>query len=381
MTWQEYTLDQLGCVSRGKSKHRPRDAVHLYNGPYPFIQTGDVKHAGLYLNEYTQTYSEDGLAQSKLWPVGTLCITIAANIADTSILGIEACFPDSVIGFIPDEKKTDARFIKYLFDAKLKLQYRQFTQGAAQDNLSQKKLLSKKLLIPPLIDQKEIADFISKYDDFIENNQRRIQLLEESAQLLYKEWFIYFRFPGHEHVKIINNVPDGWKKTEIGKVTDIKKGKNITKETALDGEIPVVAGGLKPAYYHKEYNVKGPVITVSASGANAGYVNIYNMNIWASDCSYINYEIDKNIFFRYNQLKYFQDAIFGMQHGAAQPHVYPKDIARLEVLEPTEKIKKEYNRYVEKQYEFIKILNKKNIQLAKARDLLLPRLMNGDIAV
>ena len=102
MTTRELTLDQLGQVARGRSRHRPRDAAQLYGGPYPFVQTGDVKRANLYLSEYEKTYSETGLAQSKLWPAGTLCITIAANIADTAILGIDACFPDSVIGFTSD---------------------------------------------------------------------------------------------------------------------------------------------------------------------------------------------------------------------------------------------------------------------------------------
>ena len=104
MKWDEKSLDELGSVGRGKSKHRPRDAEHLYGGPYPFIQTGDVKHAELYIKSYSQTYSEAGLAQSKLWPAGTLCITIAANIADTAILGLDACFPDSVLGFIANEE-------------------------------------------------------------------------------------------------------------------------------------------------------------------------------------------------------------------------------------------------------------------------------------
>ena len=211
MKWLEKSLDELGFVSRGKSKHRPRDAAHLYGGIYPFIQTGDVKRAGLCLSDYKQTYSDAGLAQSKLWPKGTLCITIAANIADTTILDIEACFPDSIIGFIPDPEKADARFIKYLFDAKLKLAYSQFTQGAAQDNLSQGKLLSIKFAIPEDVnDQARIAGLAAQYDNLIENNRRRIQLLEESARLLYKEWFVYLRFPGHEHIKITGGVPEGW---------------------------------------------------------------------------------------------------------------------------------------------------------------------------
>ena len=210
MSWAEKSLDELGEVSRGRSRHRPRDAAHLYGGDYPFVQTGDVKHAGLYLTDYEQTYSEAGLAQSKLWPEGTLCITIAANIADTSILKIKACFPDSVIGFIPEKEKADARFIKYLFDAMLKKRYKNFTQGAAQDNLSQGKLLSLKFPVPDFLTQKAIADTLSPYDDLIENSKRRIELLEESARQLYKEWFVRFRFPGHEHVKIIDGVPEGW---------------------------------------------------------------------------------------------------------------------------------------------------------------------------
>ena len=104
MSWVAKRLDQLGAVSRGRSRHRPRDAAHLFGGAHPFIQTGDVKRASLYVNDFTQTYSGAGLEQSKLWPAGTLCITIAANIAETAILGIDACFPDSIIGFTPDPK-------------------------------------------------------------------------------------------------------------------------------------------------------------------------------------------------------------------------------------------------------------------------------------
>ena len=163
MSWQSKGLDQLGTVSRGRSRHRPRDAAHLYGGPHPFVQTGDVKHAGLYVTDYTQTYSDAGLEQSKLWPAGTLCITIAANIADTAILGIDACFPDSVIGFNADPVQADARFVKYLFDATIKGRAQQFSQGATQDNLSQEKLLSLKFDVPKLDEQTRIARKPSRY--------------------------------------------------------------------------------------------------------------------------------------------------------------------------------------------------------------------------
>src|ERR1043165_927970 len=99
--WRMVKLSDLGEVNRGRSRHRPRNAPHLYGGPYPFIQTGDIANCDNYIKEHHQTYSEDGLKQSKVWPAGTLCITIAANIAKTGILTYPACFPDSVVGFLP----------------------------------------------------------------------------------------------------------------------------------------------------------------------------------------------------------------------------------------------------------------------------------------
>ena len=114
--WSYRTLDQMGIVSRGKSKHRPRNDVRLFGGKYPFIQTGDIGAAGLYVTEYSQTYNEEGLAQSKLWERDTLCITIAANIADTALLAFPACFPDSIMGFIPFKDIANVKYVKYCFD-------------------------------------------------------------------------------------------------------------------------------------------------------------------------------------------------------------------------------------------------------------------------
>lgn len=110
--WESKTIKDLNIIGRGKSKHCPRNDVRLYGTEYPFVKTSDIKHAGLFLKTYSQAYSEFGLKQSKLWPRGTLCITIAANIAETTILDIEACFPDSIIGFTPDSTKSEVVFIK-----------------------------------------------------------------------------------------------------------------------------------------------------------------------------------------------------------------------------------------------------------------------------
>lgn len=207
--WKEYKLNELGKVGRGKSKHRPRNDASLYNGNYPFIQTGDIKASNFYITEFSQTYNEKGLAQSKLWKKGTLCITIAANIAETAVLGIDACFPDSIIGFVADEKKSDVRFIKYHFDL-LKLHLQSISQGTTQDNLSQEKLLKFIFTAPDIDQQQRIASIIGAYDELIELNNQRIKLLEETTRELYKEWFVRMRFPGYKKSKFVRGIPEGW---------------------------------------------------------------------------------------------------------------------------------------------------------------------------
>jgi type I restriction enzyme S subunit len=148
---------------RGKSRHRPRNDPKLYGGDVPFIQTGDVRNAGHVIHEYTQTYNQDGLAQSKLWPAGTLCITIAANIAETTILGFDACFPDSVIGFVADPTKADVRYVEYLLIySKSSLQAR--GRGSAQSNISLATFENEPLPFPSIEEQVRISSVLEKLD-------------------------------------------------------------------------------------------------------------------------------------------------------------------------------------------------------------------------
>ena len=245
MKWAEKTLYELGTVSRGRSKHRPRDDPSLYGGKYPFIQTADVKNANFYISDYAQTYNETGLEQSKLWNPGTLCITIAANIAETGILSIDACFPDSIMGFIPYEGVSDVRFVKYSFDV-LKKKFQQISQGTAQDNLSWEKLSTIKFPTPSLDIQRKIADILSAYDNLIENNQKQIRLLEEAARRLYKEWFVDFRFPGYESVSIIDGIPEGWKQTTIDAIVPIITGKKDANFGTSNGLYPFFTCAQEP---------------------------------------------------------------------------------------------------------------------------------------
>ena len=166
-----------------------------------------------------------------------------------------------------------------------------------------------------------------------------------------------------------------------GLIAKVKKGRNITFEQAVEGDIPVVGGGLEPTYYHNKANVSAPVITISASGANAGFVNLYDTDIWASDCSYIDKNSTKYIYYLYLRLKSLQTSIFGLQVGAAQPHVYPKDLNRLRILIAPDDLCKQFEHLVTPIFTLIMNLKLQNQKLAQARDLLLPRLMSGKIEV
>ena len=180
-------LSNLGYLSRGKSKHRPRNDPKLLGGPYPLIQTGDVKQADLYISHYESTYSEFGLNQSKLWPKGTLCITIAANIAETAILKFDACFPDSVVGFIANEK-ANTIFIRYQIEALKEFLNSKATE-VAQKNLNIEKLESVQFMTPEINLQNEFASFVEQVDKLKFNAQERIKLYQELLNKKMDEYF------------------------------------------------------------------------------------------------------------------------------------------------------------------------------------------------
>ena len=387
MNWERKTLDQLGLISRGRSKHRPRNDPQLFGGKYPFIQTADVKNANFYITEYSDTYNDIGLAQSKLWDVGTLCITIAANIADTGILGIPACFPDSVMGFIPYEGISDVRFVKYCFDM-LQRDCKQISQGTAQDNLSWQKLSTIKFPAPPIEIQSRIADILSAYDDLIENNRKQIKLLEEAAQRLYKEWFVDLRFPGYEHTKIVDGVPEGWKKERLINIADVQYG------YAFDGSqfnskklgTPIIRIRNIPESQTEDYTteVADPQYMVYNGDIVVGMDGEFHINSWAGDTAYLvqrtcrikPLNADLNGFLLWaihGPIKYFEKTVV----GATVAHLGKKHIDTIQILVPSEKFYLPFKTIFDKRL----LLMNENKKLKEAREHLLPKLMNGEVKV
>ena len=182
--WDLIPLASLGRLERGVSKARPRNAPDLLGGPYPLVQTGEVANCETYITSYNSTYSEKGLAQSKMWPAGTLCITIAANIAKTGILTFDACFPDSVVGFIPNDS-VDLIFVHHWFRA-VQQHLEELAPSTAQKNMNLAVLSSLTVISPPLIEQQLFSSIVnqadkSKFDGF------KSQFIEMFGQASDKE--------------------------------------------------------------------------------------------------------------------------------------------------------------------------------------------------
>ena len=191
--WEKKTLAQIAkTFGRGKSKHRPRNWEGLYGGDYPFIQTGDIRNSKHYITEYSQTYNEVGLAQSKLWPAGTICITIAANIAETGVLTFDACFPDSVIGIEVNEKFADREFVEYLLQS-FKVRIQALGKGSAQANINLGTFENELFPFPPVAEQKEIVDKLNQLFNECERLEnvflRKIDDLEELKKSILQKAF------------------------------------------------------------------------------------------------------------------------------------------------------------------------------------------------
>ena len=381
----ETTLAQL-TLNITDGKHG--DCVNESDSGYYFISCKDITNGNVnYENarqitkkDFLETHKRTMLEPDDILVTNSGTIGRMAFVKDTP-LTYRTTFQKSVAIVKPDSNKILPRYLYYLLQYCVEDFVNQ-SNGAAQKNLLLSTMRAFNLKYHSSKEkQKRISDILSAYDDLIENNQKQINLLEEAAQRLYKEWFVDLRFPGYENTPIIDGVPRGWRNGTLGEIAFLKRGKTITKDQTCEGVVPVVAGGLEPAYYHNQSNTTSPVITVSGSGANAGFTRMYHTPIWASDCSFVDSQSTGNIYFAYCVLKSKKEDIDALQKGAAQPHVYAKDINALEILVPESNCLAEFERVVAPFFENIKVLYKQ-IKLSKeSRDRLLPKLMSGELEV
>ena len=421
--WSTVQLSDLGEFRRGKSKHRPRNDVKLFeNGSYPLVQTGEIKGANLYIKSHSVNYNEFGLQQSKLWDKNTLCITIAANIAETAILGYPMCFPDSIVGFNSFENKSTELFVHYVFTY-IKRAIQNAASGSIQDNINIDFLTKLNFKVPDFEIQKQIAKVLSDLDAKIEVNNKINQELEAMAKTLYDYWFVQFDFPdanGKPYKssggKMVFNealkreIPEGWEVEELegcietildhrGK-TPKKLGGDWTDDE--DGIIAlsakIVKGGklrnlsqankVSQELFDKwmpEKLIDGDILMTSEAPAGEFYFihgktdYCMSQRLFAVRAnqkilkpSYLYYELSSG--HGYSQ-------ILGSLSGSTVFGIRQAVLKTIKVVIPELNKQNEFNEIVLPQLKKIKQIEKENKKLSELRDWLLPMLMNGQVTV
>lgn len=353
---------------------------------YPIVRTPNIG-AG-YLNlDGVQRVGEEAYNRRNVRAIpqaGDLILAREAPAGNVGIIpdGIKVCLGQRTVLIRPDRRQVYPYYLNYYLNApKQRHRLLSNSNGATVSHVNMPIIRNLPVDLPDLDTQRCIADVLAAYDKLIENNRKQIKLLEEAAQRLYKEWFVDLRFPGHETTPIVNGLPEGWRYGELGDVVEFKRGKMITQKETIEGKVPVVAGGLGPAYYHNVANTDCPVITVSGSGANAGFCRLYATEIWASDCSFVDKSTTDDLLFVYLSIKVLSNGFKQCQRGSAQPHVYPKHVNALKILIPDSTTLVRFDHTVESFFAKSGMAEQQIAAAREARDRLLPKLMSGEIEV
>ncbi len=414
--WNLKTLNQLGEFNRGKSKHRPRNDKKLFvDGKYPFVQTGEIKAANLFIRSHTEMYSEFGLQQSKLWNQNTLCITIAANIAETALLGYPMCFPDSVVGFNAYPSESSELFMHYVFTY-IKKSIQKSASGSIQDNINIDYLTTLNFKTPDKSYQDKIVSVLLVLDSKIELNNRINTELEAMAKTLYDYWFVQFDFPDKDGKpyktsggKMVWNedlkraIPEGWTSGTLLDLGEIIGGSTPPREiddyftsngtawiTPKDlslntgnkfitrGELDVSDKGIKAA----SLNIMPKGTILLSSRAPIGYLAISREHVTTNQgfksfvprngysTEYVYYSIQNMI-----------PTIENNSAGSTFKEVSGSTLKAIKVGLPDTEIIQNYTSMVENIFNRQDNLERQNQTLAELRDWLLPMLMNGQVQV
>lgn len=275
--------------------------------------------------------------------------------------------PFSVIdtAFYVENRSPDLLDMKWAYYKFLTYDINHMDSGSAIPSTDRYEIYSIEMDLPPINVQKKIAAILSALDEKIATNRAINDNLEQQAFALFDSLF--------------PRTIDG--SQTIGDYIIPKRGRNLLSKDAVYGAVPVVAGGLEPSTYHNVANTKAPVLTISASGANAGFVNLWLNPVWSSDSSYIDSSMTPNVFFWYILLKGRQKEIFDAQTGSAQPHIYPQHIAAMPIGNLNQESVSQFTTQVAPLFELIGANKDENERLSNIRDALLPKLMSGEIDV
>ena len=339
------------------------------SGGVPVIKVNNII-SGLYeiSDLETTTLENDSKYSRTRLNGGELIVSVVGTIGKTAIVPNEfaGCNLVRATALIDIKSKWLTSWVKYYIDSKYGQDYiHQNLNTTVQPTLNIKSLVEMPI---PFFDQvymEKAVGILASIDQRIENNKKINNNLEQQAQAIFD-----IMFP---------NTSSGDKC--IGDSITPKRGKNLLSKNAVLGSVPVVAGGLEPATYHNVPNTISPVLAISASGANAGYVSLWNIPIWSSDSSYIDSSMTDDVYFWYVLLKKRQQEIFDAQTGSAQPHIYPQQIASMPMTDIMQTEISKFTDIVTPMFATIGHNKEENLRLATLRDTLLPKLMSGELDI
>ena len=372
------TIGDLGTIITGKT---PPTTNKNYYGDYAvFIKPTDISEQSKYTYETEEMYSKLAAEkyESSLIPKGAICVPCIGTIGTKMTMAPCDCYTNQSINSIVCNENYDNEYVYYLI--------KNFLPGLKAYNLgtaSGREYVSKsnfeKIELVAEQDktiQKRIGVILSRYDSLIENYQKQIQLLEEAAQRLYKEWFVDLHFPGHENTKIVDGVPEGWEKKNVTDIIDVKYGKD--HKLLKDGEIPVYGtGGIMRYADCSLYTGESVLIPRKGSLNNIMFVD---ETFWTIDTMFYSIpKIENAAKIVYFYLKGLD--MYSMNIGAAVPSMTISILSGMNVLLPTNEIRLSFEGIITKYFDEIKELSSQIRLLTGSRDRLLPKLMSGEITV
>ena len=375
--WQTMKVADLGRVVTGKTP--PTAKPQLYGAGYPFITPTDI--GNFRYCAAAREVSEEGRESQRnlLLPAKTVCVTCIASVGKMCMTDRPSFTNQQINSVIADETRHDPFFVYYLLQTRVE-HLKAIAGGAATPIINKTAFSEIEVSVPPLPVQRRIAGILSAYDELMENSQRRIRLLEAMARALYREWFVHFRFPGHEkHPRVaspLGDIPQGWEVKRLDALVEIKGGKQLEKEDIHEaGEFPVFGGNGIQGYSEKATH-RGFVIAFGRVGAYCGAIH------WSYGGAWLNNNSSSVVTLKHDELVLHHLLHFNftnLRGGAAQPFISNSALAGIELLFPGDALAAKFCSLV-KPLRLQQVTLEKSLQnLRRTRDLLLPRLLSGQV--
>ena len=337
-----------------------------WNGNIPWLSVKDFNNDFRYVYKTEKSITQLGLQESstKLLQRGDVIISARGTVGEIATIPFAMAFNQSCYGLRAKKGMVTSDYLYYLIKHNISV-LKKNTHGSVFDTITRNTFDNIEVEIPSIKIQQKISSILNDYDKKIELNNSINNNLEQQAIAIFDNMF--------------PNISAAEK--TIGDSIIPKRGKNLLSKNAILGNVPVVAGGLNPSTYHNTANTVAPVLSISASGANAGYVNLWNIPIWSSDSSFIDSSMSNDVYFWYVLLKKRQNEIYDSQTGSAQPHIYPQHIAAMPICDLNFNKVSNYTSTVTPIFELIGHNKIENMRLITIRDALVPKLISGDLDV